>query len=441
MKRVISSKPPRERLFINARILDPESGFDGHGDVLVRKGKIAKIGKSLPRDGAGRDFKIIDCEGQVLAPGLVDSRVFVGEPGGEHRETIKSVSKAAAAGGVTSLVMMPDTDPVIDDAALVAFVRQTAAEKSRVNILPAAALSRGLGGSQMSEFGLLKEAGAVAITDGRRTVANAQLMRRALTYAGDFGALIMAATQEPSLSGGVMNSGLSATRLGLPGIPREAEIIALERDMRLVAMTSGRYHASCLSTSTSMDIIKRAKDAGLDVSAGAAIANLTLNEQDIGPYRTFFRLSPPLRHEDDRLAMLEALRDGSLDIIVSNHDPQDEDTKRLPFAEAADGAVGLESLLAASLRLYHSEDVPLLRVLACLTASPARRLGLKCGRLAEGAPADMILFDPDEPWVLRDKDLRSRSRNTSFEGARMQGRILRTIVAGRTVFSRTPDHA
>lgn len=437
MKRTISTKPPRERLFVNARIIDPESGLDTHGDVLVLKGKIRKIGKDLPRDGSAKDFKIIDCGGHVLAPGLIDARVFVGEPGGEHRETIKSASKAAAAGGVTTMVMMPDTDPVIDDVALVEFVRQTANEKSRVRILPAAALSRGLNGEQMTEFGLLSEAGAVAFTDGHKTVANAQMMRRALTYSGDFGGLIMTATQDAALSGGVMNAGFNATRLGLPGIPREAEIIPLERDMRLVAMTKGRYHASCLSTSDSVETIARARDVGLDVTAGVAVANLALNENDIGSYRTFFRVSPPLRSEDDRQAMIDGIRVGAIDIIVSNHDPQDEDTKRLPFAEAADGAVGLETLLAASLRLYHTEDVSLVRVLNCLTNAPARRLSLKSGRIATGAPADMVLFDPDEPWVLREEDLNSRSRNTMFEGARLQGRVLRTIVAGRTVFSRS----
>ncbi len=436
MKRTISTKPPRERLFVNARIIDPASGLDTHGDVLVRKGKFAAIGKDLPREGKSKDFKIIDCGGHVLAPGLIDARVFIGQPGGEHRETIKSASKAAAAGGVTTMVMMPDTDPVIDDAALVAFVRQTANEKSRVRVLPAAALSRGLSGEQMTEFGLLSEAGAVAFTDGRRTVANAQMMRRALTYAGDFGGLIMAATQDAALSGGVMNAGLNATRLGLPGIPREAEIIPLERDMRLVAMTRGRYHASCLSTSDSVEVIARARDSGLDVTAGVTIANLALNENDIGPYRTFFRVSPPLRSPDDRLAMVEGIRSGAIDIIVSNHDPQDQDTKRLPFAEAADGAVGLETLLAASLRLHQSDDVPLMRVLECLTSGPAKRLGLASGRISEDAPADMVLFDPEEPWVLQEDDLHSRSRNTAFEGARLQGRVLRTIVAGRTVFSR-----
>ena len=436
MKGLISSKPPRRRLFVNARIMDPSQGLDIHADVLVERGKIVKIGKNLPRNHTNKDFKTIDCKGKILTTGLVDLRTFTGEPGSEHRETIKSASKAAAAGGVTSFVMMPDTTPVIDDVALVDFVRQRANEKSRVHILPAAALSKGMAGEEMTEFGLLQEAGAVAFTDGRQTVASAQMMRRALTYAGDFGGLIMAATRDESLGGGVMNAGFNATRMGLPGIPREAEIIPLERDMRLVAMTKGKYHASTLSTSDSVEVIARAKDKGLDVSAAVAAANVALNENDIGSYRTFLRLSPPLRMEDDRIAMIEGIRDGTIDAIVSNHDPQDVDTKRLPFAEAEDGAVGLESLLAVGLRLHHSNDIPLMRVLECLSSGPAKRLGLKCGTLKEGAPADMVLFDPDSPWVMREDELHSRSRNTAFEGSRFQGRVLKTIVSGRTVFSR-----
>ncbi len=436
MSKTINQKPPRQRLFINARIMDPSQNLDIHGDVLVDKGKISLVGKNLPRDNLNKTCKIIDCKGKILSPGLVDSRVFIGEPGGEHRETIKSAGKAAAAGGVTTLVMMPDTNPTIDDVSLVQFIRQTAYEKSKVRILPAAALSRGLKGEEMTEFGLLKDAGAIAFTDGRKTVANAQMMRRALTYAGDFGGLIMAAHRDASLGGGVMNAGLNATRMGLAGIPREAEIIPLERDMRLVAMTKGRYHASTLSTSDAVEVITRAKDQNLDVSAGVAIANLALNETDIGSYRTFFRVSPPLRMEDDRMAMIEGIRNGAIDIICSNHDPHDVDTKRLPFAEAADGAVGLESLLAASLRLYHTNDVPLMRVLDCLSTAPARRLGLKCGSLKVGRRADMILFDPDTPWVMKESELHSRSKNTAFEDARFQGRVLRTIVGGRSVFKR-----
>ncbi|MEL6784770.1 MAG: dihydroorotase [Pseudomonadota bacterium] len=429
---------PGQQLYRNARIMDPATGLDMHGDLLVQNGRIVRTGKGLPPPQ--KDGPIIDCQGYVLTPGLVDSRVFIGEPGGEHRETIKTAGKAAAAGGVTTMVMMPDTSPVVDDVSLLEFVRKTAKSKSKVRILPAAAITRGLMGQEMTEFGLLRDAGAVAFTDGHKMVSDAQVMRRALTYAGDFDALIMGPHRDASLGRGVMNAGLNATRMGLSGIPREAEIIPLERDMRLVAMTKGRFHASSLSTSDSVDVIARAKDKGLDVSAGVALANLTLNETDIGDYRTFFRVSPPLRDEKDRLAMVEGIKNGTLDIICSNHDPQEEDTKRLPFAEAADGAVGLETLLAAALRLYHGADVPLMRVLECLTVAPARRLGLKCGRLEKGARADLILLDPDYPWVLDDNELHSRSRNTPFQNARFSGRVLKTIVLGRTVFELKERH-
>ncbi|EFL90293.1 dihydroorotase [Ahrensia sp. R2A130] len=431
----MKQSPPRRRLFINARIMDPETGLDIHGDVLAEKGKITAIGKGLSRDEFADGKGIVDCQGAVLAPGLVDARVFIGEPGGEHRETIKTAGRAAAAGGVTTMVMMPDTDPVIDDVSLVDFVRATASAKSPVRILPAAALSKGQNGEMMTEMGLLKDAGAVAFTDGRKTIANSQMMRRALTYSADIGALVMASHRDPHLGSGVMNAGINATRMGLSGIPREAEIIPLERDMRLVAMTGAKYHASCLSTAESVEVLARAKDAGRDVTGGVAVANLCLSELDIGPYRTFFKVSPPLRSVDDRLAMVEGIRSGALDMIVSNHDPQDVDTKRLPFSEAADGAVGLESLLAAALRLHHSDDIPLMRVLKCLSLAPARRLGRKCGRITKGARADFVIFDPDAPWKLDDTKLRSRSRNTPFQDALLQGRVLKTVVAGRTVFS------
>ena len=430
-------KKTQPRLFTNARIIDPSQSLDFHGEVLIAKGKIVEIGEKIDRSNFKKSTKIIDCKGFVLSPGLIDLRVFCGEPGAEHRDTIASASAAAAAGGVTSIVMMPDTNPVIDDVALVEFVRRTAQDTANVNVYPTAAITRGLAGEEMTEIGLLKEAGAVAFTDGHETIASAQMQKRALTYTSDFDALIMATANEKSLAGsGVMNSGLNATRMGLPGIPREAEIIPLERDMRLVAMTKGKYHAATLSVSDSVEVIAKAKKDGLDVTAGVAVANLTLNDNDIGSYRTFFRLSPPLRSEDDRLALVEGVRDGTIDIICSNHDPQDVDTKRHPFSEAANGAVGLETLLAASLRLHHGSDIPLSRLLYCLSTGPAKRLGLNGGTLKAGAPADLILFDPDEPWVLAEEDLHSLSKNTAFENARLQGRVLRTYVSGRKVFSR-----
>ena len=304
-----------------------------------------------------------------------------------------------------------------------------------VNVYPTAAVTRRLAGREMTEFGLLREAGAVALTEGRHTIRSALVMRRALTYARDFGLVLAHETQDPELSGsGVMNEGLYASWLGLPGIPREAEVIPLERDLLLARLTRGAYHAAKISTAMAAHAVARAKADGADVTAGVSINHLALNEGDVGEYRTFFRLSPPLRAEEDRLAMIEALRDGTVDMIVSSHDPQDVDTKRLPFADAAAGAIGLETLLAVALRLYHNGEVPLLRLVDALSTAPARRFGLPGGTLQPGAPADLSLVDLDEPWVVQESEIRSRSKNTCFEGARLQGKVLQTMVAGRTVF-------
>jgi len=423
-------------VFQNARIVDPSRGLDEVGTVIVNGKKIAASGASALNQGAPEGAAVIDCAGKAIIPGLVDGRVFIGEPGGEHRETIASASEAAAAGGVTSIVMMPDTDPVIDNVALVEFVLRTARDTASVNVFPAAAITKGLEGREMTEFGLLREAGAVAFTDGRHTISNALTMRRALTYARDFGATIVHETQDKDLAGsGVMNEGLYASWLGLSGIPREAEAIPLERDLMLARLTRGNYHAAKISTAMSANAVARAKADGAKVTAGVSINHLSLNENDVGEYRTFFRLSPPLRAEDDRLAMVEALKNGTIDIVVSSHDPQDVDTKRLPFADAADGAIGLETLLGAALRLYHNEDLPLLRVIEVLSTAPAKLFGLPGGTLKPGVAADLALVDLGEPWIVREDAIRSRSKNTCFEGARLQGRVLQTMVAGRTVFS------
>ncbi len=422
-------------LFNNARIVDPSRNIDEVGAVLVSGGMVVACGASALNQGYPEGTHVEDCTGKLIIPGLVDTRVFIGEPGSEYRETIASASTAAAAGGVTSIVMMPDTDPVIDDVALVEFVRRTARDTAQIRVYPAAAITKGLNGSDLTEIGLLSAAGAVAFTDGRNTIANAQTMRRALTYARDYGAMIVCETNDPHLgAGGVMNEGLFASWLGLPGTPREAEVIPLDRDLRLAALTNGNYHAAKISTALSAEAIKRAKDSGSRVSAGVSINNLSLNENDIGEYRTFFRLSPPLRNEDDRQAMIEALRDGTIDVIVSSHDPQDVDTKRLPFADAASGAIGLETLLAAALRLYHDGSVPLLRIIDALSSRPASLYGLNAGTLKPGVPADLALVDLDAPWVVNESGIRSQSKNTCFEGARFQGQVLQTMVAGRTVF-------
>ena len=423
-------------LFQNARVVDPARGIDEHGSVLVIDGRIAAAGKAALNQGAPEGAEIVDCAGKAVLPGLVDARVFIGEPGAEHRETIASASLAAAAGGVTSIVMMPDTDPVIDNVALVEFILRTARETALVNVYPAAAITKGFEGREMTEFGLLREAGAVALTEGRHTIASPLVMRRALTYARDFGAVIAHETEDGDLvAGGVMNEGLYASWLGLAGIPREAETIPLERDLALARLTGGAYHAAKISAAASAAAIARAKADGARVTAGVSINNLSLNDNDVGEYRTFFRLAPPLRAEDDRLAMIEALRDGTIDIIVSSHDPQDVDTKRLPFADAAAGAIGLETLLSVALRLHHNGDVPLLRLVEALSTAPAKLLGLRAGTLRPGLPADLVLVDLDQPWIVEETSIRSRSKNTCFEGAKLQGKVLQTLVAGRTVFS------
>ena len=424
----------RPTLLKNARLIDPAGDREERGGVLVRDGVIQAVG---PQVVQAADAQVIDCGGQVLSPGLIDMRAFIGEPGGPYRETLKSAGEAAAAGGVTTVVSMPDTSPVLDDPAVIDFIVRRARDTSIVNICPAAALTKGLDGQEMAEIGRLREAGAIAFTDGARSVTNAQVMRRALTYARDFDALIVHHVEDPDLVGqGVMNEGEFASRLGLPGIPREAETVMLERDIRLVRLTGGRYHAAMISCADSAEIVRAAKEKGLPVTCGISINHLSLNENDIGDYRTFLKLSPPLRHEDDRQAMIEALADGTIDVIVSDHNPQDVENKRLPFAEAADGAVGLETLLSAALRLVHEERISLPRLLRALSTRPAEILGLSAGRLTVGAPADLIVFDPDMPYVLDKRDLRSLSKNSPFDEARLQGQVTMTMVAGRVVFQR-----
>jgi len=427
----------RPLLIENARLLDPASDTDAHGAVLVEGGVITDLALGGPI-GVPEGAEVVDAAGYVLAPGLIDMRVFTGEPGKEYRETLQSAGEAAAAGGVTSFVMMPDTTPVVDDGALVDFLLRRGKATSKVNILPAAALTKGLRGEEITEFGLLQEAGAVCLTDGRHSIQSSALLRTAMSYAANYDMPVIHHLADRGLVGdGVMNEGLFATVLGLKGIPREAETIPLARDLQLAALTGVRYHAAQISTAASAELVLTAKARHRNVTAGVSINNLALNENDIGRYRTFFKLATPLRAEDDRLAMIEALRNGTIDTIHSDHDPQDSEVKRQPFAEASDGAIGLETLLAAALRLVHSGEVDLLTVLRAMTIRPAQLLGLHSGRIARGAPADLILFDPDYPWQVSETAIRSRSRNTSFEGARLAGKVMRTIVGGQTVYLHT----
>jgi dihydroorotase len=416
-------------------VVDPSRDFDGHGDVLIADGVVRETRRGIGAAGVPEGTDIINCNGKIVAPGLIDMRAFVGEPGFGHRETFASASQAAATGGITTIICQPDTEPVIDNSATVDFVMRRARDTAIVNIQPMAALTKGLAGQEMTEIGLLKAAGAVAFSDGAKSVTNAQVMRRALTYARDFDALIVHHTEDPDLVGeGVMNEGEFAARLGLMGIPDAAEAVMLERDVRLAALTGGRYHAASVSCIASLEILKGARDAGLAVSASVSINHVTLNENDIGPYRTFLKLSPPLRTEADRKALVQAIASGLVDVIMSDHNPQDVEVKRLPFAEAAFGAVGLQTMLPAALRLIHNQDMDWKTLIRAMSTRPAELLGLPAGSLRAGAPADVIVVDPDTPWVLDPSDLKSQCKNTPFDEARFSGRVVRTIVGGRTVY-------
>jgi dihydroorotase len=432
---MIARSENRPLLLSNARVIDPSRDLDQRGDVLIADGTIREAGKNIRAAGVPDGTEVVDCNGQVIAPGLIDMRAFIGEPGAEHRETLATASQAAAAGGVTTIVCQPETDPPIDDPATVDFVLRRARDTAIVHVHPMAALTKGLEGNEMTEIGLLKAAGAVAFTDGAKSVMNAQVFRRALTYARDFDALVVHHTEEAMLVGaGVMNAGEFASRLGLSGIPKAAEIIMLERDMRLVELTGARYHAASITCAESLDVLRRARDRGLPVTASVSINHLALNENDIGSYRTFLKLQPPLRTESDRTALVAAIAEGLVDVVMSDHDPQDVETKRLPFAEAAPGAVGLETMLSVGLRLVHDGSLTLTALLRALSTTPGELLALPGGSLRAGSPADLVVFDPDVPWVLDRETLKSRSTNTAFDEARLTGRVTRTIVAGRTVF-------
>ena len=425
----------RPILFANARIVDPSRDLDIIGDLLIADGVIREAKKGIGAAGVPEGTDVIDCRNKVIAPGLFDMRAFIGEPGAGHRETLASASQAAAAGGVTTIICQPDTSPAIDDPATVDYVLRRARDTAIVHVHPMAAITKGLLGKEMTEIGLLKAAGAVAFTDGDKSITNALVMRRVLTYARDFDALIVHQTEDPDLIGdGVMNEGEFAARLGLLGIPSAAETVMLERDMRMVALTGGRYHAASITCAESLAVMSRAKDEGLTVTASASINHLSLNENDIGPYRTFLKVSPPLRAERDRKALVDALAKGLIDVVMSDHNPQDVETKRLPFAEAAAGAIGLETMLTAGLRLVHNGEIELLTLLRAMSTRPAELLGLPGGSLRPGAPADLIVIDMDVPWVVDPEELKSKCKNTPFDEARMTGRVVRTIVAGRTVY-------
>jgi dihydroorotase len=415
--------------FENARLIDPEAGSDGLGSLTVKGGQI------VARDGAApKGAEVVDCGGQCLAPGIVDWGVKIGEPGERHRESFRSAGLAAAAGGVTTIIARPDTTPAIDTPETLEFVTRRAGE-APVRIRHMAALTKGRAGREMTEIGFLLDAGAIAFSDVFHVAENTKALSRAMTYARSLNALIVGHPQEPGLSAGASaTSGKFASLRGLPGVSPMAERIGLDRDLALVEMTGARWHVDQVTTARSLPALARAKEAGLDVTAGISIHHLTLNEFDVGDYRTFFKFTPPLRSEEDRLDIVQAVADGLIDVIGSFHTPADEESKRLPFEEAASGAVGLQTLLPAALRLYHAGHLDLPTLFRALALNPARRLGLPQGRLAEGAPADLVLFNPDTPFVLDRFALLSKSKNTPFDGARLEGKVLATYVAGQQVY-------
>jgi len=422
-------------VYINARIVDPASATDLKGALVTEGGIIRDFGPALFKDAPPFDCEIVDCEGKVLAPGLVDMRVQLREPGEEHKETIATAADAASAGGVTAMVCMPNTDPVIDDVSGVEFIARRAREVRGTKVFCYAAATQGLEGKELAEMGLLAEMGALGFTDGPRAVGEAQVMRRVLSYSRAFDALILQHPEEPTLAkGGAMNEGETSMRLGLPGIPAMAEVMMIERDLRLVELTGARFHIMHVSTADGIDAIRRAKKRGLPVTCDTAPPYFTLTEIDIGEYRTFCKISPPLRTERDRDAVVAGLADGTIDAITSDHAPQDQETKRVPFAQAENGVVGLETLLPLALALHHKGKLSLVEVLKKLTSAPAAILRLPFGRIAKGAPADLVLFDPDRPWIVDAKRFRSKSKNSPFDEMPVMGKVLRTVVAGRTLY-------
>lgn len=425
------------RLFRNARLLDPDTGLDAPGDLLIEGDRIAAIGPGLAEAGIGADVETVECNGLCLAPGLVDMRVQLREPGAEHMESIETGGQAAAAGGVTTMVTLPNTEPPVDDVSVVEFLARRAREARLAKIHTYAGATKGLGGRELTEMGLLAANGALGFTDGVKAIADALVMRRVLAYARTFDLLVIQHPEEPSLaSAGEVSEGEIATRLGLPAITPMAEVIMIERDLRLVEITGARYHAAHVSTEAAIEAIRQAKADGLPVTCDTAPPYFALNETAIGDYRTFAKLSPPLRSEADRRAVVAGLADGTIDAIASDHAPWDQDSKRLPFSSAACGIIGLETLLPLSLELYHNGHLPLLEVLRRLTNNPARLLRLEIGRLTPGAPADLVLFDPDAQWRIDTEKFRSKSKNAPFDGRPAQGRVEQTIVDGRTIFTR-----
>ena len=421
--------------FINANILDPHNSINEVGGLIISEdGKIEAIGKKVNTNNLPTREKPIDLKGKYIFPGLVDMRVFVGEPGYEYKENFRTLSNAALSGGVTSVVTMPNTDPVIDNVSIVDFLRRRGRDKSKINIFPCASLTKNIEGTNMTEFGLLQGKGIIAFTDGIRTIQNPRLMSRIMNSAKDIGCLIMQHAEDYELAkNGMINSGIIASKLGLSGIPEIAERILIERDLTLLEKVKCRYHISQLSSQKSIETINYRKEI-VKFTSGVSINNLSLNENDIGDFRTFLKLSPPLRREEDRLALVQGLKDGLIDVIVSDHKPEDEESKRLTFSQAATGASGIETLLSLSLELYHNGSLKLDTIIRALTANPAKILKIDKGNLSVGRDADFCIVDIDKPWIVKKEKLISKSKNTSIENKKLQGKVTNTFVKGKELF-------
>jgi len=428
----------KEKYLINARIIDPKNQMDEIGGLIIdEKGCIKAVGKKISNENLPKNTEKIDLKNKILIPGLVDMRVFVGEPGYEYKENFRTLSDAALAGGVTSVVSMPNTLPVIDNISMVDFLKRRGRDKSKINIFPAATLTKNADGEQMTEFGLLKRKGIVAFTDGIKSVQNPQLMSRIMNFASQSNSLVMQHAEDNIISkGGLINDGEISTRLGLQGIPSIAEKIIVERDLSFLEEYFCRYHISQISSSKTVSVIKKAKNDGMIFTAGVSINNLSLNENDIGDFKTFLKLSPPLRTEDDRITLVEAINDGTIDVIVSDHKPQDEESKRLTFAQAATGAAGVETLLPLSLELFHNSSIKLVNLIAAMTSNPAKILNIRKGSMDIGNDADLCILDINKPWVVKKNELKSKSKNTPIEDRKLQGQVIKTFVKGEVAFER-----
>ena len=427
----------KEKYFINARIIDPSQGIDEIGGLIVdANGKIKAVGKKVNKENIPTKSEKIDLKSKVLIPGIVDMKVFVGEPGFEYKENFRSLSNAALSGGVTSVVSMPNTSPAIDNVSMVDFILRRGRDKSGINIFPAATLTRNMEGKLMTEFGLLSKKGIIGFTDATKTIQNSEIMSRIMSYASDLDVLVMQHPEDQELSKGrCISEGEISTRLGLKGIPDIAEKIIIERDLSLLGEYPCRYHISQLSSAKSVEVIKKYKREGIKFSAGVSINNLSLNENDIGDFKTFMKVSPPLRKEDDRKALIKGIKDGYIDVIVSDHKPEDEESKRLPFAQAAEGSIGIETLLSLALELYHNQSLPLKKIIETITCNPARILKINKGNLKKGSDADLCIFDLNEPWKVDVSKLKSKSKNAAIENRKLQGKVLMTYLKGESVFS------